>query len=91
MKEVKKLLTPEGKVIFVDFEKPWNRKSRLGSLLISSIERMAGGEHYKNSRQFLKDGGLQRFVNSNGLRSIERHNIALANSSIVVAQFKSLF
>ena len=91
MKEAKSLLTPEGKIVFLDFEKPWNRLSKLGSLLTWSIERMAGGEHYRNSRQFLQDGGLQTFVNSNGLRPIERHNITLVNSSIVVAQFEGLY
>ena len=91
MKEAKSLLTPEGKIVFLDFEKPWNRLSKLGSLLTWSIERMAGGEHYRNSRQFLQDGGLQTFVNSNGLRPIERHNITLVNSSIVVAQLEVLY
>lgn len=91
LEEAKSLLSPGGKVIFVDFENPWNHASRLGSLLTWSIERIAGREHYKNSRQFLQDGGLQTFVNSNGLRSTEKHNIALANSSIVVTQFEGLF
>jgi ubiquinone/menaquinone biosynthesis C-methylase UbiE len=91
LEEAKNLLSPEGKVIFLDFEKPWNRLSRLGSLLTWSIERLAGSEHYRNSRQFLQDGGLQTFVNSNGLRPIERHNITRGNSSIVVAQFEGLY
>ncbi len=90
LEEAESLLAPEGRVIFVDFEKPWNRLSRLGSLLTRSIERMAGGEHYRNSRQFLQDGGLQTFIKANRLRPIERRDIALGNSSIVVAQFESL-
>ena len=91
LEEAKSLLSPEGRVIFVDFEKPWNRLSRLGRLLTWSIERLAGGEHYRNSSQFLQDGGLQKFIRKNNLRPIERHDIALANSSIVVAQPEGLF
>jgi ubiquinone/menaquinone biosynthesis C-methylase UbiE len=87
LKEAKRLLSPEGKIILVDFEKPWNRKSRLASLFISSIERMAGREHYRNSRQFLKAGGLQALVKTNRLRPTEKHAIELASSSIVVAEF----
>jgi ubiquinone/menaquinone biosynthesis C-methylase UbiE len=91
LEEAKSLLSPEGKVVFVDFEKPWNRLSRVGSLLTWSIERMAGGKHYRNSRQFLQDGGLQKFIKTNNLCPIEKHDIALANSSIVVAQFEGVF
>ncbi len=87
LEEAKRLLSPEGKIIFVDFEKSWNRKSRLASLFISSIERMAGKEHYRNSRQFLKAGGLQALVKTNRLRPTERHDMELASSSIVVAEF----
>ena len=87
LEEAKRLLSPEGKIILVDFENPWNRKSRLGSLLISSIERMAGREHYRNSRQFLKAGGLQALVKTNRLRPTEKYAIELASSSIIVAEF----
>lgn len=90
LEEAKNLLSPDGKIIFLDFEKPWNRLSRLGSLLTWSIERIAGREHYKNSRQFLQDGGLQTFIQVNSLHPTEKRNIALANSRIVVAQFEGL-
>jgi demethylmenaquinone methyltransferase/2-methoxy-6-polyprenyl-1,4-benzoquinol methylase len=90
LEEAKNLLSPEGRIIFVDFERPWNRLSRVGSLLTWSIERMAGGEHYRNSRQFLQEGGLQTYIKANRLCPIERHDITLANSSIVVAQFESI-
>ncbi len=90
LEEAKNLLSPEGKIIFLDFEKPWNRLSKLGSLLTWSIERIAGREHYKNSRQFLQAGGLQTFIQVNSLRPTEKRNIALANSRIVVAQFEGL-
>ena len=90
LEEAKSLLIPEGRVIFVDFEKPWNRLSRVGSLLTWSIERMVGGKHYRNRRQFLQDGGLQTFIKLNRLRPIEKHDIELGNSSIVVAQFEGI-
>jgi ubiquinone/menaquinone biosynthesis C-methylase UbiE len=88
LEEAKSLLSPEGKIIFLDFENPWNHASRLGSLLTWSIERIAGREHYRNSRKFLQDGGLQKYIRTNSLQAIEKHNIALANSSIVVAKFE---
>jgi ubiquinone/menaquinone biosynthesis C-methylase UbiE len=87
LEEAKRVLSPEGKIILVDFEIPWNRKSRLGNLFISSIERMAGGEHYRNSRQFLKAGGLQALIQENRLHPVEKRALEPASSSIVVSEF----
>lgn len=87
LEEAKRVLSPEGKIILVDFEMPWNRKSRLGSLFISSIERMAGRKHYENSRQFLKAGGLQALIRAKEFHPVEKRAIDLASSSIVVAEF----
>jgi len=86
--EAKKLLAPGGLIILVDFEIPWNGLSRLGSFFTWIIERLAGGEHYKNRQQFLRKGGLKEFVEQNDLVEVEKRNIELAASSIVVAQFK---
>jgi len=85
--EAKRLLTPEGKIILVDYEQPWNRRSRIGKFFAYLIERMGSCKHFRNWRQFLKQGGLRAFEEKNGLVEIERHNIELGNSSIVVAKF----
>lgn len=87
--EAKRLLIPGGKIILVDFENPWNGLSRLGGFFTWIIERLAGGEHYKNRQQFLRKGGLKEFVEQNDLVEIEKRNIELAASSIVVVQFKT--
>ena len=85
--EAKRLLAPDGKIILIDFEQPWNRISQVGRFFTYLIERTAGGEHFRNGEQFLKQGGLQGFIKQNGLVEIERHNIEIGNSSIVVAKF----
>ena len=87
LEEVKRLLAPEGKIILLDFEKPWNRRSRAGRFFTYLIERMAGKEHFRNGQQFVKQGGLREFINKNELVEIERYDIEQANSSIVVVEF----
>ena len=87
LREVKRLLAPEGKMILLDFEQPWNRISRLAGLFTYLIERMAGREHFRNGRRFLKQGGLKALIKQNRIVEIERHNIELGNSSVVVAKF----
>ncbi len=81
------LLHPKGKIVFIDFEAPWNRISRIAKLYICWIERMAGRDHFRNGRQFLQNGGLRAFIRRNGLEEIERHNVELALTCIVVARF----
>jgi ubiquinone/menaquinone biosynthesis C-methylase UbiE len=88
LSEAKRLLVPDGKIILVDFENAWDGFSRLGGFFTWIIERLAGGEHYTNRQQFLRKGGLKDFIEQSNLVEVERRNIELAVSSIVVAQFK---
>jgi len=85
--EVRRILSPDGKIVFVDFEPLWNRKSRMANLYIYGIERFAGKEHFANGRQFLKQGGLSSFIQQHELEEIDRHNVEMAHTGIVVARF----
>ena len=87
LQEVKRLLNPEGKIVFVDFEPPWSMKSRVAKLYVWGIEKMAGKDHFQNGRQFLLAGGLRAFLRRNGLEEVERHDIESAHTSIVVGRF----
>ncbi|MGD9346992.1 MAG: class I SAM-dependent methyltransferase [Candidatus Aminicenantes bacterium] len=86
MEEARRLLDPEGAIVFVDFENSWNIRSKVGSLFTFMIERIAGDEHFKNNRKFLKKGGLRAFIERHQLVEIERHNIELGVVSVVVAK-----
>jgi demethylmenaquinone methyltransferase/2-methoxy-6-polyprenyl-1,4-benzoquinol methylase len=87
LREVKRILSHDGKIVFVDFKIPWNKKSRMASFYIYGIERLAGKEHFENGRQFLKQGGLDHFIRQQELEEIERHDVDMAHTSIVVARF----
>ncbi len=86
IKEAKRLLSPDGKIVFVDFENPWNRNARIGAMFAYLIERTAGGEHFRNNRQFLKQGGLRAFIKKHQLQEIERYNIEMGSVAVVVAK-----
>ncbi|TEU06660.1 MAG: hypothetical protein E3J22_03305 [Candidatus Aminicenantes bacterium] len=87
IEEARWLLAPDGQMILVDFENPWNKRSRAGALFILLVEKMAGREHFRNERQFLNQGGLTYFLQHNDLVEIERCPMELASSSLVVAGF----
>lgn len=85
LNEACRVMTPGGKMIFVDFENPWSRTSRVGAFFVGLIERGAGGEHYRNSRRFLRCGGLRSFLRVAGLEEVARHDIETGSSSAVMA------
>ncbi len=89
LSEAKRLLVPGGKIILLDFENAWNGLSRLGGFFTWIIERLAGGEHYTNRRQFLKQGGLEEFIKQNNLVKVEKHPVTLGNSSLTIVKFKN--
>jgi len=85
--EAKRLLVPDGRMILLDFEPPWNLRSRLGWLLTTSVERLAGTDHFRNGREFLREGGLRIFMERNGLIELRRYPIDEGNSAIVLSTF----
>lgn len=89
MSEVRRVLKTQGRLLCLDFENPWDITSRLGRALTFGIERMAGGEHFQNGQQFLKQGGLQAFLKNNGLKEEKSQEIPWGNSRIVIARFET--
>lgn len=83
--EAKRLLLPNGRIILVDFERPWNIVSRLANFYIWIIERLAGRDHFRNGREFLAKGGLRALLRENGLREVDRHDIAAGSCALVLA------
>jgi SAM-dependent methyltransferase len=56
------------RIIIADYNIPLPRT--LAGLLASGIERMAGGDHYRNFRNFRSIGGLKHFIKEAGLELI---------------------
>lgn len=87
IEEAHRVLKSGGHLVLVDFEKPWNCRSRLGGWFTHLIEMMAGGEHYRNGRQFLKAGGLKHFIKENNLKDIKSHRSAGGSLGIYIGRF----
>lgn len=86
LKEARRALAPEGRLISVDFERPWSAKSRAGALIAQAIERLAPREHYQNGREFLRSGGLRAFLRDNGFIEVDRRDVEMGSLAIVVAR-----
>jgi len=88
MTEVRRVLHRQGRALFVDFERPWDMRSRIGRVFTYGIERTAGGDHFRNGQQFLhEEGGLSTFLSSHGWEELESRPLPWGNSRIVVSRF----
>ena len=84
--EVKRVLDEDGLFLVVDFENPWDFRSRLGALFTRAIETLAVGDHYRNGREFLRLGGLRMFLRENGFAEVSRGNIDFGSIGIVASR-----
>jgi ubiquinone/menaquinone biosynthesis C-methylase UbiE len=87
MTEARRVLGKGGRLVAVDFENPWNPKSRAGALFTRAVERLAGGAHYRNGREFLRRGGLRAFLRENGFIEVSRSDIESGSIGVVVSRF----
>jgi ubiquinone/menaquinone biosynthesis C-methylase UbiE len=86
MAEARRVLAPGGRLLAIDFENPWNARSSVGALFARAVEGLAGGEHYRNGREFLSRGGLRAFLPECGFIEVARRDIATGSIGVVVAR-----
>ncbi len=64
--EARRVVKPGGSLLLIDYL-PQGRSKAARSLRVSSlVERLAGGEHFRNYREFLAGGGLLGFLAGQG-------------------------
>ena len=62
IEEALRVVTPDGRMILVDYLSPRHFKSVLASVFINVIERLAGKSHHRNFKQFMREGALESLV-----------------------------
>jgi ubiquinone/menaquinone biosynthesis C-methylase UbiE len=84
LSECRRVLKPSGKLILLDFDRPWHRISRLAWWFTTLVECFAGWRHFLNGREFLRTGGLEGLMERNGMTVLRRHPIPWGHSSLVM-------
>ena len=85
--EMQGLVKDNGTILIVDFEFG-EFSSFYGRLMIRAIERMAGGEHYKNFKSYIETGGLDALLKNEPLECIDKHYFAMR--AIVLSLYRKL-
>ena len=67
--EMARVVRPSGRIRLIDFRSPpyLSLRGRADSVIIYIYERIAGGEHFRNGRDFLRRGGIQGLVSRSPL------------------------
>ena len=72
IEEMVRVTSKGGDILIVDYELS-DKTSVLSKALIYFIEWVAGGEHYRNFKSYIKKGGLPELLSGITLREVERH------------------
>lgn len=79
--EMKRVVKAQGTLVFVDFSVPFPRNAY--SYLIRAVEFMAGREHFRCSRDFVEQGGLDVLLRSNRLHEDKRDYLKYGTVAII--------
>lgn len=82
--ETVRIVKPEGRILLIVFHPGASRsiKGKLTYLAISILEFIAGWEHFRNSRNFLSQGGIPNLAAGQGLA--RRKTVILGNGNLGV-------
>jgi len=83
-REVIRVAKKNAVFVVVDFV-PTNKFS-FSKFILSIIEFIAGIDHFRNGRKFIKDGGLLSFLENLNLEIIENHRFFHGNICLAVAR-----
>lgn len=86
--EILRVLTPGGKLIVLDYAGLNDRGSGLGLSLMGLVEKAAGRDHFRNFVRFIRNGGIEQFLQSFQLETITTHRALLGAVKIVVYEKK---
>ena len=90
--EVARVLRTDGRILLVDFHPgPVNSiKGKLTEIFISSVEFLAGWEHFSNSRDFLSRGGIPNLASNHHLKLRKKFIVGDGNLGIFLLYLDQL-
>ncbi|MCA9734975.1 MAG: class I SAM-dependent methyltransferase [Deferribacteres bacterium] len=86
LREAKRILKNDGRILLIDFHPGPIKKFKgiYSKIIITLSEILAGREHYKNYRHFIKIGGLSSLIESLNFEVTEQKIVSGGNFEIVL-------
>jgi len=80
VQQVRQTIAADGQFAVIDFEKPWNMRSKIGRLFLRLIEVFAGRDHYRNGQHFIDKGGASGFAAFYNFKIVKQHKTDFGSS-----------
>lgn len=87
MKEARRVLAGDGRMIIVDYLAPFSRKSSLGLKLIAMAEWLAGRRHYANFKSYVESGATDRLLLYHNLEPVRAQRYLLDSTALIEAKW----
>ena len=87
MKEAHRLVKEDGVILIVDYAFD-EKTTKFGRIGIDFIERIAGGEHYRNFKGYIENDGLESLVNTDKFDLVKDNRTAFNGVTISTYQKK---
>ncbi|MEA2007802.1 MAG: class I SAM-dependent methyltransferase [Chloroflexota bacterium] len=85
VEEAHRLVNKEGFILIVDYAFD-DKTTKLGRMGISLIERMAGGEHYRNFKGYIENNGLESLMKADKFELVKDNRRAFNGVTISTYQ-----
>ena len=84
LQEAKRVLKSDGRILLIDFHPgPIKKfKGAYSKIIITISEILAGREHYRNYRNYMRNGGLPGLIDSMGFAIEDRKIVSGGNFGI---------
>jgi len=87
LREAARVCRARGRLLLIDYHPgdPRGLKGRFTRAFTFAVERFAGGDHYRNYRQFMRAGGLPALLDQVGLKIAQEKYVGRGNFAVLVA------
>jgi len=85
--EAHRVTTSGGKLLIADYVIPTTPISKMMALVQRAVERKAGGDHFRNFKQFMGEGGLRGVISKFDLSELEIHSFHHGATGVLVAEW----
>jgi ubiquinone/menaquinone biosynthesis C-methylase UbiE len=83
LREMARIVRPEGLLVIADYD-PDGSATPTTRFLLFLIERLAGGDHYRNYRTYMREGGVPALLKSAGLEARDKTPVHRGGGAIWV-------
>lgn len=87
VEEAHRLIKKDGIVLIVDYVFD-HKTTKLGRMGIRLIERLAGGEHYRNFKGYIENNGLESLIKADKFQLVKNNRMTFNGVTISIYQKK---